>query len=156
MEAKTDLIKMFGYGLSLNEIISIVSIFIALASISLVIYDRKLRLSIVHYSNPDLDSLVLFNNYSKRVNISQYKIFASHFRYFTKKEYAFIPYFEGGDVSILGIQPYEYKVVEFKEENSISEFLRKHKSENIYITISYNGKKKRTYRIIKPKRNWFI
>ncbi|GAA4448981.1 hypothetical protein GCM10023092_02400 [Rurimicrobium arvi] len=126
--------------------LSIAAIIISLVNLYRSIREKKINVDAsVEIGNNTVD-LVIYNNSTRKITISYFKIYSSRFRWLTKRNYAHTWYDDGESPKYL-IAPHEYISMRFEDEYSIGDKFFFRGKLRTYVTVIVAGRITRTIKL---------
>lgn len=127
--------------------ISIIALSVSIINLLLSTYDKKIKLDAYLYSDyVDGYHIDIYNNSSRKVTISYFKIYRAKFKHLSKRDFA-QTWYDDQDIAKYVIAPYESETIEFYEDYRIDGFIENSKGKHLYIALFVSGKKVKTIRL---------
>jgi hypothetical protein len=131
------------FGIEITIWLGILGFFISIVNLYRSIREKKVKLDANIGFIGNTTHVNIYNNSSRRITISYFKIYRAKFRYLAKRHYVRTGYHEGENTHFL-IEPYSHVTLNFQEQNSISE---KFLTGALFLKVYIPGNIKRIIRL---------
>ncbi|MDQ6901485.1 MAG: hypothetical protein M3139_00570 [Bacteroidota bacterium] len=133
--------------ITVSDYISLIAVTVSIIAFWHSISEKKIKLdAYLYYEYPDGYEIDIYNNSSRKVTISYFKIYRAKYKYLSKKDFA-NTWYDDNLFPKYVIAPYESNKIEFYEQYRIDSFIEKSKNKHMYMALFVAAKKCKTIRL---------